>query len=824
MTHTRHFRVGSLSLILILFTAVIIHAPSRSWAVRLVPSPDTSDGNPDLEFYTIALDPNGTSIITNAQFNPSLATENDRVYSFPIPANPLANPNLGAPTQLSTQQFGFTYDVEGPVTISPNGSTILYVHDGTASSGVDTIHTMPIAGDGFSTPTGLFGSDPNNLVAPGTSNFAPVFSPNGSTIFFVNENAGTNTTDEVLYSIPAAGGVTTALTPLDEDLGEFAITPDSSTIIYSQAGGGDQLFSLPASGGTPTAIPMTPSSVPTFDIDAQISVTPDGQNVLFVGDYEIAGQNELYSLPLLGGTPTRLSDNLPSGADVASFLVSPDGNSVIYIAGQNEAATNELFLTSTDPNSAGAGNSVRVSEAPPDGSGAFDVRPAQGTLAWSPDSSLIYYVGDMTTSGVNDLYVVDTSEKLGFVPSPDDAIYFYVGPSGGDFLTEANWSDDPNGGGTSPADNSLQTGPILDIILNLVVDGTNVSSIDIDFGEAGRGTLTLVNGANLTITVNDIDFDSDSELTMSGGSTISTADDVFLGGTMQLTGGSITAGGDDIEIQGTAEGTIDGTTLVASDDLRFDGEPTGLTITNAILEAGDDFNIEDAGFNLVVTDTSISIDGGGSGVGDIDDNGSGVTAGSLTLLGTSTLDMDDLTEGADLVLGDSSTATVGNDPSDGLYVGQGDPNAGDGLLSTISLESFDASLTIPAQTVDPNDLDPRDFIIHSWSGLTFNEDPSLWNDPNWDGESAVTLSIVGSNGDYDANGIVDGRDFLLWQRIDGSALGLAAWEANYGNSLSTSTVSTVPEPSSGLLSILALFGFTRVRHRSARRRSTVTFL
>jgi hypothetical protein len=34
-------------------------------------------------------------------------------------------------------------------------------------------------------------------------------------------------------------------------------------------------------------------------------------------------------------------------------------------------------------------------------------------------------------------------------------------------------------------------------------------------------------------------------------------------------------------------------------------------------------------------------------------------------------------------------------------------------------------------------------------------------------------------GDYDADGDVDGRDFLAWQRNDGSAIGLDIWRANY---------------------------------------------
>ena len=51
------------------------------------------------------------------------------------------------------------------------------------------------------------------------------------------------------------------------------------------------------------------------------------------------------------------------------------------------------------------------------------------------------------------------------------------------------------------------------------------------------------------------------------------------------------------------------------------------------------------------------------------------------------------------------------------------------------------------------------------------------------------------NGDFDNNGVVDGLDFLLWQR-DSSVGSIADWEANYGMGVTLSAISTsVPEPS-----------------------------
>jgi hypothetical protein len=74
-------------------------------------------------------------------------------------------------------------------------------------------------------------------------------------------------------------------------------------------------------------------------------------------------------------------------------------------------------------------------------------------------------------------------------------------------------------------------------------------------------------------------------------------------------------------------------------------------------------------------------------------------------------------------------------------------------------------------------------------------------------ERSATLA-----GDFDHDGDVDGRDFLLWQRggspIPKSASDLADWQANYGTGtlvadIQASPITAVPEPAS-LSLILAL--------------------
>ena len=114
-------------------------------------------------------------------------------------------------------------------------------------------------------------------------------------------------------------------------------------------------------------------------------------------------------------------------------------------------------------------------------------------------------------------------------------------------------------------------------------------------------------------------------------------------------------------------------------------------------------------------------------------------------------------------------------------------------------------------------------------GLIFANNPtsvptySIPSDPNnglfnFDFHFYVQGQVVtGTPGDFDGDGDVDGRDFLIWQRGDSpnplSAGDLAIWQAQYGSPSLVVAANTVPEPQSLLLLVCSSFAMILYKSR-----------
>jgi hypothetical protein len=65
----------------------------------------------------------------------------------------------------------------------------------------------------------------------------------------------------------------------------------------------------------------------------------------------------------------------------------------------------------------------------------------------------------------------------------------------------------------------------------------------------------------------------------------------------------------------------------------------------------------------------------------------------------------------------------------------------------------------------------------------------------------------GLDGDYNQNGVVDGADYVVWRKTDGTPAGYSLWRSNFGatggSGSAAASASAVPEPASLVLVLLA---------------------
>ena len=125
-------------------------------------------------------------------------------------------------------------------------------------------------------------------------------------------------------------------------------------------------------------------------------------------------------------------------------------------------------------------------------------------------------------------------------------------------------------------------------------------------------------------------------------------------------------------------------------------------------------------------------------------------------------------------------------------------------LSGYSPTGGESYTLLSANSIDGTSFLNADFSLAPLaSGLTWDLSVSA---------TSVVLKVLGSTltaGDFDADGDVDGRDFLVWQRGGSpsplSTGDLAVWQANYGSGpLALGAAQAIPEPLSLLLAGLAL--------------------
>ncbi|HEX6882372.1 MAG TPA: hypothetical protein VF530_03265 [Planctomycetota bacterium] len=194
---------------------------------------------------------------------------------------------------------------------------------------------------------------------------------------------------------------------------EFALTPDGTRAVFVAALERPEVEALyqVALDGAFGPLPLVPSLPESSDVDAGLSLTPDGTRVLFVADLENDEVFELWSAalafdrveplvrlsakPVPGGDVARAVMTSDEGVRRPQFALDPAARRVVYRADQELDEVHELFSAPLD----GRTPPVRLN-AP--------LGPAQDVALFgfriAPDGAHVAYVADQETPGVLELF------------------------------------------------------------------------------------------------------------------------------------------------------------------------------------------------------------------------------------------------------------------------------------------------------------------------------------------------------------------------------------------------------------------------------------
>ncbi len=185
------------------------------------------------------------------------------------------------------------------------------------------------------------------------------------------------------------------------------------------------------------------AGLPFSDVDGTSVTRPlvsaDGRFAVYVHDAVVDGAHELWSVPVAGGDPIRLSGLLPSPATILRFALTPDSQTAVYLAPQDSTGVYELYSA---PIAGPEGSWIRLNQTL-----VTFGNVAEFVLA--PDGSRVAYVADAQTDGIFDVWSVPveggTAIRLRPALTPAGSTAYWqelrVSADGSRVAFQANFSD-----------------------------------------------------------------------------------------------------------------------------------------------------------------------------------------------------------------------------------------------------------------------------------------------------------------------------------------------------------------------------------------------
>jgi len=164
--------------------------------------------------------------------------------------------------------------------------------------------------------------------------FKPALSPDGKRVVYC-QDAETDGA-YALWSVKVVGGPPVRLSPAlaaGRLACWFQISPDGSRVVYlanQNSASSYDLFSAPVDGSA-LAVQLNPGLVTNGGVSSDFAISPDSSTVVYRGDQAVDERFDLWSVPIGGGLNVELNANFLATADVTKFGISPTGLDVVYL-------------------------------------------------------------------------------------------------------------------------------------------------------------------------------------------------------------------------------------------------------------------------------------------------------------------------------------------------------------------------------------------------------------------------------------------------------------------------------------------------------------
>ena len=283
-------------------------------------------------------------------------------------------PALAAPRGFEVRDLAALERVSSPV-LSPDGRVVVFAQrevDQAVTKASTSLWQRNLLTRDMGTPT--------RLTPEGWNVNSPSFSPDGTTVYFLSGQSGS----QQLHAMPLGGGAPVQLTDFPLDVGSYRLSPDGTRVAFSADAFIDCGSDLAC---TRTRLDQTAASAATGVVYDRLFVRhwdtwADGRrSVLFVATLPAAdravGEAVAVSAALDGNVPSKPF----GGSDYYAW--APDGLSLvasIRVAGSGEAwSTNfDLYRLASD----GSGQPLNLTESSP----GSDTGPV-----FSADGDTLYY-------------------------------------------------------------------------------------------------------------------------------------------------------------------------------------------------------------------------------------------------------------------------------------------------------------------------------------------------------------------------------------------------------------------------------------------------